>query len=183
MTIQCSFILPTGRKCRCAATRNQTLCRHHAPKPAVPGPPPLPKRERYSRIQRWRELGRNLPWMPLDEIPYAVHNILDCLVYRQPDQSPGEISDLAAGRYLRALLSRLGHVPFPHPDDAQQPAAFAPPSSFVPPLAPDLQAALAALPGPGHKPDKQAADALIAAFANNGLLPPHVLAGFRSSRS
>jgi hypothetical protein len=176
MAPECAFILPSGKKCRAAATRNQTLCRHHGPKPAVLGPPLRPKSQIYSRLARWRELGRNLPWLPIDEIPTAIHNILDCLIDRGPGLNSGEISDLTAGRFLRALLNRLGDVPFPHPDNV-------PPPNFAPPLAPDLQSALAAVPGPGRKIDRQAADALISAFANNGLIPPDVLADLRSSHS
>lgn len=138
MTVrECSFILPGGRKCRCAATRNQALCRHHAPKLAVAGPPPLPKRERWSRLMRWRQLGSNIPWMPLSQIPDAVYEILNCLIDRGPG-STGEISDLAAGRFLRALLNRLGEVPFPDPEFASQPAEAQPGAA-------DLEALLSAL--------------------------------------
>lgn len=119
---ECSFILPNGRKCGCAATRNQSLCRHHAPKPAVPGPPPPSRYERYSDLIRWRRLGSNLPWMPIAEIPRAIYEILECLIDRG-DLSTGHISDLTAGRFLRALLNRCGAVPFPSPgfDDPSDP--------------------------------------------------------------
>ncbi|MFY9745104.1 MAG: hypothetical protein WA891_15475 [Acidobacteriaceae bacterium] len=175
MAPECTFILPNGKKCRAAANHNLTLCRHHAPKPAVLGSP-RPKSQIYSRLARWRELGRNLPWLPLDEIPTNIHNILDSLIDRGPGLNSGEISDLTAGRFLRALLNRLGDVPFPHPDHV-------PAQDFTSRLAPDLQSALAALPGPGRKLDPQAANALISAFANNGLIPPGVAADFRSSHS
>ncbi|MFY9746362.1 MAG: hypothetical protein WA891_20855 [Acidobacteriaceae bacterium] len=115
MTRECSHILPTGRKCRAAATRNQPLCRHHAPKPAVAGPPPLPKRDRYSRIARWTNLSRNLPWLAAAEIPSEIFTILYSLLQ-------DDISDREAGRLLRGLLLRLGSVPFPIPDpDAAAP--------------------------------------------------------------
>ncbi|HEY6445935.1 MAG TPA: hypothetical protein VIY53_05700 [Acidobacteriaceae bacterium] len=158
MTIpECTFILPNGRKCRCAASRNQTLCRHHGP--AVAGPPPTPKSELYSSLRRWRQLGRELPNMPAEEIPFTIYGILQCLVDRGPD-SAGSISDLAAGRFLRALLNRLGDVPFPYPDSpsSSEPALEpdAPPTSAG---QPDLSAMLAALglpslglPSPGLPP-------------------------------
>lgn len=132
MTRECSFILSNRRKCRCAATRNQALCRHHAPKPAVPGPPPIPKSERYSDLIRWRRLGSNLQWMPVSEIPHAIYEILECLVDRGED-STGRVSDLTAGRFLRALLTRLGHVPFPDPDLA---LPTGPALAYGPPMAP-----------------------------------------------
>ena len=61
MTRECCFILSSGRKCRCAATRSELVCRHHAPKPSVATPPRLAKSEYYSNLIRWRRLGRNLP--------------------------------------------------------------------------------------------------------------------------
>lgn len=148
MTVpECTFILPNGRKCRCAATRNQTLCRHHRPQPAVAGPPPIPKSELYSNLRRWRQLGRELLFMPADEIPSAIYGILECLVDRGPD-STGSISDLAAGRFLRALLNRLGDVPFPCPGS---PSSSAPAIALAPPATPaghpaELEALLAGLP-------------------------------------
>jgi hypothetical protein len=123
MAPECSFILPNGKKCRCAATRKQTLCRHHAPKPAVAGPPPVPKWEIYSNLSRWRRLRAEIPWMPPAEIPARIYEILHCLIDRG-DASPGHISDLTAGRLIRALLNRLGDVPFPDPE-------LAPPSTPV----------------------------------------------------
>ncbi|MGC2637713.1 MAG: hypothetical protein WA294_11085 [Acidobacteriaceae bacterium] len=158
MTVpECTFILPNGRKCRCAAIRNQTLCRHHGP--AAAGPPPTPKSELYSDLRRWRQLGRELPFMPADEIPSAIYGILQCLVDRGPD-SAGSISDLAAGRFLRALLNRLGDVPFPYPDSPSSSAPASEPDA--PPTSagqPDLSAMLAALglpslslPSPGLPP-------------------------------
>jgi hypothetical protein len=167
MTRECSFILSTGKKCRAPATRNQTLCHHHAPKPAVPGPPPIPKSQRYSHLARWRDLRRNLQWLPLDEIPATIHDILSCLIDRGPGQNTGEISDLIAGQYLRALLNRLGDVPFPYPEFAQ-PA----PEPVV------------ARPKPDQKLDRQTADALIDNFAKTGLIPPEFLPpAMRTSRS
>jgi len=158
MSPECSFILSNGKKCRCAATRNQTLCRHHAPKPAVAGPPPMPKRDRYSRLMRWREVGANLQWMPAAEIPRTLYEILQCLIDRGPD-STGQISDLTAGRFLRVLLNRLGDVPFPDPEFTPAfPPQFAPassPASF--PGAPGVSPA-------GSPPDMRELNALLAAL-------------------
>ncbi|HEX4005286.1 MAG TPA: hypothetical protein VHX60_03865 [Acidobacteriaceae bacterium] len=156
---ECSSILPNGRKCRCAATRNRAVCRHHGP-PPVPGPPPTPHRDRYSDLIRWRTLSRNLPWMPLDEIPHAIHQILQCLVDRGPD-SPGKISDLTAGRYLRVLLTRLGGVPFADPDLALEP--------------PPPRGAPAPVPAPADPSDLNELNALLAALAQHaqpGPQPP-----------
>ncbi len=147
MVRECSFILPNGNKCHCAATRNLDVCRHHAPKPAVPGPPPIPRRERYSDLIRWRTLGSRLPWMPKTQIPSAVYEILQCLVDRG-ENSSGRISDLTAGRYLRALLNRLGDVPFPDPDFAAEATPSASPASVGSLDPKELEALLAALVAP-----------------------------------
>jgi hypothetical protein len=131
MAPECRFVLPKGRNCRCAATRNQEFCRHHAPRPAIPGPPPIPKRDRYSRIQHWAQLGRNLAWLDPAEIPLEVHAILHSLLQ-------DGISDREAGRLLRGLLQRFGSVPFPVPEppDEWSDAALA-----VPPMAPKTKSA------------------------------------------
>jgi len=164
MTRECCFILPNGLKCRCAATRNQALCRHHAPKPAADGPPPVPKCERYSDLSRWRRLGSKLRWMPLSAIPYTIHEILECLVDRG-DDSTGRISDLTAGRFLRALLTRLGSVPFPEPGPEPYPASDPAPRTSMPMTAPAinpgnyaaLMAAFAPIPPPRPRAPQQCA--------------------------
>jgi hypothetical protein len=147
MARECSYILPTGRNCRCPATRNQALCRHHAPKPAVAGPPPLAKRDRYSRLWHWAELSRGIPWLEPSEIPIEIYSILYALLQ---DDTLG-ISDREAGRLLRGLLRRLGSVPFSMPDsldmepEAAQPAPrvlAAPPPSERKPAPPPLDPAL-----------------------------------------
>lgn len=111
MTRECAFTLPSGRKCRAAATRNLALCRHHTPKPAVSGPPPPLRRDVFSRHIRWTQLGRLIPWLEPDEIPREVHSILRGLL----EDGPLGISDREAGRLLRSLLRRVGEVPFPLP--------------------------------------------------------------------
>jgi hypothetical protein len=132
MARECTYILPNGRNCRCPATRNQALCRHHAPKPAVPGPPPLPKSQRYSRIARWTNLSRNLPRLYAAEIPAEIFNILYCLL----EDGFRTISDREAGRLLRGLLRRLGSVPFPIPDPSGASAPQPEQPREAPPLAP-----------------------------------------------
>jgi hypothetical protein len=159
MAPECTFILLNGRNCRCPATRNQLFCHHHAPKPAVPGPPPIPKNRLYSTLARWRALGQNLQWLDSRELPLAVYEILDCLIGKGNDR----ISDLSAGRYLRALLHRIGEVPFPLPD-VEQPAPQPTATSALP-------SGLAS----GRKLGPQDFDALVRAFGDSGLVPPHMM--------
>jgi hypothetical protein len=155
MAPECSFILSSGRKCRCAATRNQPVCRHHAPKSNVPASP-FPKSERDTDLIRCRRLGRELSSMDRTEALIAVWNILDGLIDRGPNGG-GYISDRTTGRYLRALLTGLREVPFPYPD-------FAPPSP-VPPRAIPSQPPI----------DNESAAAFFAALATQGALPPGLL--------
>jgi hypothetical protein len=115
---ECKFRLPNGHKCRCVATRNQPFCRHHGPKSA--GPPPLRRRDRYSRLARWAQLSRTLPWIEPSEIPFEIWAILHSLL-------EDDISDREAGRLLRALLQRHGDVPFPLPNEINAPPAPASP--------------------------------------------------------
>lgn len=98
MAPECRYTLPNGRKCRGLAVHNQPFCRHHGPK--FSGPPPLPRRERYSRLSRWARLSRQLPWLDAADIPGEFHNILLSLL-------ENGISDREAGRLLRGLLLRL----------------------------------------------------------------------------
>ena len=162
MTRECSFILSSGRKCRCAATRNQPVCRHHAPKPIVPTPPRPAKSECYSDLIRWRQLGCNLPWLDPASLASEVYDLLQCLIDRG-ENSTGHISDLTAGRFLRVLLNRIGDVPFPSPESAPTALHLAPQS--VPPL------------------DNQSADALLATLAKQGLFSPDLLREMSSPAS
>jgi hypothetical protein len=155
---ECEFRLASGRKCRAAANRNQPFCRHHAP---APPPPRIPKSERYSSLARWRQLGSDIPSMPLEVIPYTVWDLLQCLVDRGPN-STGTISDLTVGRFLRALVNRFGDVPFPNPElavpenPAPSPAAPVPgPAAPLAALSPEISALLESLalpPLPGLQP-------------------------------
>ncbi len=149
MAPECRFILPTGRKCRCAANRNQPFCRHHTP---PSGRPPVPRRERYSRIARWSRLSRGLPWLDPTEIPGEIYCILLSLL----EEGPRGISDRGAGRLIRGLLRRLGCVPFALPDEEPFPA---PPPKAAPPAPPTglaafdprLLDALLSLRAPGRR--------------------------------
>ena len=129
MAPECTFVRRNGRKCRAAANRNQAFCRHHAPKPASDGPPPIAKRNIYTNLAKWRALGRDLRWLDPAEIPFNVYEILNALTGANPGD---HLSDLIAGRYLRALLTKIGEVPFPQP--GLEPSA-------APPQAPSSQAA------------------------------------------
>jgi hypothetical protein len=162
---ECEFRLASGRKCRAAASRNQPFCRHHAPAAAVPAPR-IPQSERYSSLIRWRRLGSQLSTMPLDEIPREIWDILQCLIDRGLN-STGSISDLAAGRFLRALLNRLGDVPFPDPDLALATQSLAAPASY-----PGPSAAAPAVSAP--QPDASSTEAFSALFAALGVPQPGV---------
>jgi hypothetical protein len=166
MALECTFILPAGRNCRCPATRNQLFCRHHAPKLAVPGPPPIPKHRRYSTLARWRSLGQNLQWLDPSEISLTIYEILECLAGTSSDR----ISELTAGRYLHILLQRLGQVPFP-PPEIPQPEPQSPHHPASNPAAP--------LPFPvrglGKKLRPEDFDAMLLAFSENGLVPPEMM--------
>ncbi len=129
MTPECIQTLPNGRKCRGLAGHRQPFCRHHRPK--ADGPPPIPHRDRYSPLIRWRATGRELPYLRAQQLPSLVYELLDALT--QPGLAP---SDRTVGRFLRAALTRLGQVPFPHPYiQPAPPPAFAPPAPTVPPAA------------------------------------------------
>ncbi|MFP5226143.1 MAG: hypothetical protein ACLGXA_00835 [Acidobacteriota bacterium] len=152
MIAECIHILPSGQKCRGTALRGHELCRHHAPKPALAGPPPIPRSQRFSRIARWSGLTRQLPRLDRDGIPFEAYSILLALL----DDGDGGISDREAGCLLRALLRRFGSVPFPEPELAEQDRLLGTPyPSFpVPPgaeLACDWPTATGyGLPATGH---------------------------------
>jgi hypothetical protein len=146
MAPECTFVRRNGRKCRAAANRNQAFCRHHAPKPAADGPPPIAKRNIYTNLARWRAFGRDLRWIDPAEIPFNVYEILNALTGANPDD---HLSDIIAGRYLRALLTKIGEVPFPQPrfepsaaPPPAQPQPATPPSVSVPSLPPAILEAI-----------------------------------------
>jgi hypothetical protein len=132
MPQECRHTLRNGQKCRGAATRNHDFCRHHGPKPALAGPPPTAQCDRYSRLGRWRSFARQLPWLPPDQIPLAVYEVLGALTGLNPVD---RLSAPVAGRYLGVLLSRLGRIPFPQPGFAEPSAPPAPPPPARDPVA------------------------------------------------
>ncbi len=125
---ECSHLLRTGHRCRCAALRNQPWCRHHAPKKAPAGPPPLRARDRYSRLSHWSDVGRTLAWIDPAEIPGEAYSILCALL----EDGVGGISDRQAGRLLRGLLRRIGQVPFLPPGPPSVPTAPSQPAENQP---------------------------------------------------
>ena len=134
MRPECSHILPSGQKCRGLALRGQSRCLHHGDPAQRPAPPP---RHPFSyRVARWRALGAHIHALPAHEIPLAAYTILGSLIA----DGPAGISDRAAGQLLRALLRRLGSVPFPPPAGivldpslAPQPAPSRRPTTPFPP--------------------------------------------------
>ena len=100
MAAECTFILPSGKKCRCMANRHHKFCRHH-------GAPwhPSPTGDRpWSRLACWRDTVRALSTYPKEAIPDELLQILYSLFQ-------GVISDRTAGRILRTLMQRYGDVP------------------------------------------------------------------------
>jgi hypothetical protein len=120
------------------ASRNQPFCRHHgAPRQKAR---PAVLRDRWSRLSCWRELGRSLPDIPLEEIPGEINQILVSLL-------TGRISDRVAGRFLRILLQRSGAVPAIRGFDPEL-AAAAPPANTPPVAAPAAASPAPFIPAP-----------------------------------
>lgn len=114
MAAECAFLLPSGDKCRCMATRNHKFCRHHG---GPSRPKTLPNGERpWSRLACWRDLGRSLSEFPKEDIPGELLQILYSLL-------DGQISDRTAGRILGSLLRRYGSVPLLSEHDASPASA------------------------------------------------------------
>lgn len=163
MRRECSYILPNHHKCHSFAVRGKTRCFHHID-PAE-RPPARPPRDPYSRITRWRELGRNIHTLPVEEIPYNVFIILGGLIA----EGPNGISDREAGRLLRILLRRTGAIPHLPPAGYRIFDTFDAPSNSPAPSAPPAPAAAAPvdagwhatyLPRPGDSEDRLAPDVL-----------------------
>jgi len=106
--MECRFIFPNGKRCRCRATASHVFCLNHAPQPRVPT-----LRKRATPFPHWLDLRRHLATLDRDEIPPAILLVLNALL---EDGSRG-ISDHHAAVLLRALLRRYGSVPFTLPDD------------------------------------------------------------------
>lgn len=101
MPTECAFTLPTGKKCRCMATKNHNYCRHHgAPASRKPRRDP----DAWCRRAAWRDLGRGAASMPRKEAVLQALNVLDAL-------RENRIADRTAGRLLRALLRGWDELP------------------------------------------------------------------------
>ncbi len=164
MTPECTFTLRNGQKCRGAALHHQEFCRHHASSSAY-APPRIAKRDIFTPLAQWRAFGRDLHLLGPSEIPFSIYQILDSLTSQHPSTHH---SDLVAGRYLRILLSRLGHVPFARPTfdaRAPQPRPVQAPAA----LSPNIQAALDAV---HDRTDPESIDALIASLGKYGVGSP-----------
>ena len=114
--MECRFIFPNGKRCRCRATTSHVFCRHHAPQPRVPT-----LRNRDTPFRTWLDLRRALATLDRAEIPPAILFLLSALL----EDGPRGISDHHAGLLLRALVRRFGSVPFTLPDDPAPEPDFA----------------------------------------------------------
>jgi hypothetical protein len=114
--MECRFIFPDGKRCRCRATPSHVFCRQHAPQSQTSRPRTLHPESAAaagSSFRNWRDLERNIVTLEPEELAAEAFYILDALL----KDGPHGISDRNAGRILRALLRRLGSVPFCLPDD------------------------------------------------------------------
>ena len=122
MRPECSHILPNHHKCHGLALRGHQRCFHHID-PAQ-RPPLRPLRDPFSRITRWRQLGRRVHTLPVHEIPCNVYSVLGGLFNDGQDG----ISDREAGRLLRILLRRHGSIPALPPPEVLIEAPFTQPA-------------------------------------------------------
>lgn len=101
MPVECAFVLPGGRKCRCMATRDHRFCRHHgAPRSATPRRAPDP----WSRLARWRDLGRSVSKIHKKDAVLEALGVLEALRDKR-------IADRTGGRLLRLLLQGWDQLP------------------------------------------------------------------------
>jgi len=108
--MECRHFFPNGQRCRCCAVPTHVFCRHHAPLPR-----PRTLRPRGSGLATWRDVKIHLATLAPAEIPAAILTLLSALL-EDGTRTP---SDRNAGALLRALLRRLGSVPFTLPTDPQ----------------------------------------------------------------
>jgi hypothetical protein len=131
--MECRFTFPNGKRCRCRATPSHVFCRQHAPQAHLPRPRPLQPQNAGAgtSFRNWRDLERNLITLEPEELAAEAFYILDALL----NDGPRGISERNAGRLLRAILSRLGFVPFCLPDDpADEPEPAATPQAAPSPV-------------------------------------------------
>jgi hypothetical protein len=180
---ECSALLATGRKCRAAATRGRAFCRHHDPTAkTAPATRPISKRDLFSRLRRWSQLSRDLPWLDPAEIPAEAFSIFLALL----EDGEGGISDREAGRLLRGLFRRLGAVPFAPP---RPPHCAAPPPPTPRALDPDpapallrMLASLGAAPPATQPPPRQPQPPIPHSWPPTGQPRPSLTASRPSAR-
>jgi len=126
MPAECAFTLPSGKKCRCMATRNHAFCRHHG---APPSGRPRRHPDAWSRRACWRDLGRSAATMHKQDAVLDTLEVLQAL-------RENSIADRTAGRLLRALLQRWDEVPLmPTPESGWVPRQPSPAGvSSMPPV-------------------------------------------------
>ncbi len=111
--MECRHIFPNGKRCRCRAVDTHVFCYHHAPQPR-----PRTLRPRCTGLATWRDVKIHLATLASDEVPAAILTLLSALL----EDGPRTLSDRSAGALLRALVRRVGSVPFTLPSDpAPQP--------------------------------------------------------------
>lgn len=168
---ECTVRLANGLKCRGAAKRGQPFCRHHDPASAVPpAQRPLTEHDRFSRHRHWIGINRNLPWFDPADIPMEILQILEALL----ETGIQGISDREAGRLLRGLLRRIGHVPL-QLQDSDLPASEVPGRELPTPPLPSPASASGATPTPALDELEQT-NALIASILRAATQPdlPHM---------
>ncbi len=75
--MECRFIFPNGKRCRCRATASHVFCRQHAPQPRV-----RTLRNRATPFRTWRSVRRYLATLDRAEIPPSVLLVLSTLLRR-----------------------------------------------------------------------------------------------------
>ena len=183
---ECTRLLRNGQKCRATAKRGLPFCRHHDPATAAAPPRrPCTEYERFSRHRHWINISRDLPWFAPAELPAEILAIHQALL----EDGSGGISDREAGRLLRGLLRRIGHVPFelPGPElpgpDSPDPDSPGPGFSYsARPAQPQLPARASLAPGldpglaSGLAPGLDSINALVASLLGSAPQPdlPHI---------
>jgi hypothetical protein len=106
--MECRHIFPNGKRCRCRAVNTHLFCRYHAPQPR-----PRTLRPHRAGLGSWRSIKIHLATLSRSEVPAATLTLLSALL----EDGPRTLSDRRAGALLRALMRRIGSVPFSLPDD------------------------------------------------------------------
>jgi hypothetical protein len=114
--MECRHLFPNGKRCRCRAVDAHVFCRHHAPQPR-----PRTLRPRGADLGTWRQIQIHLATLTPGEVPGAILTILSALL----EEGPRSPSDHTTGVLLRALVRRIGSVPFTLPTDPAPEPDFA----------------------------------------------------------